>query len=175
MKGHSVYYLNSDSSWILAKSCSQTYNFIPPITRHFLYSDLSDNRFTANLPSFNPSASVAIALLQNNYFMGGVSNLVRSSVCTSASSTVTLGSNCLPASSPSTASCGLQQQRIESICNVTCALCPNACFLVGPSAIPTCQCPSSSYVVMNTGVPGCQPLGMRGLRSDTTTQRDNEW
>ena len=144
-----------------------------PFTHSPACSDLSDNSFTANLPIFHSNASVSIALLQNNYFTSGVSNLVKSGVCASPSTTVTLGSNCLTSTAVTSpgSSCDVRQQRIDSICNVTCALCPSACYFVGASAIPTCPCPNSSYVVLKEDVPACLDLGMSKVLQHFGTSR----
>ena len=86
--------------------------FIP--MRLFFCSDLTDNQFTAGLPSFHPEAPVAIALLHNNYFEGPVSILNRNGSCLAPNSTVTLASNCLrDRASP----CGPQEQA-STTCSV---------------------------------------------------------
>ena len=64
-------------------------------------------------------------------------------------------------SGPSTSKCNAQQQRLDSICDLTCDDCPDACYFMGSSGIPTCPCPMSTYVVVEGGVPRCQPLGER--------------
>ena len=67
----------------------------PYLDAYIFCSDLTDNQFTAGLPSFHPKAPLGITLLHKNYFDGGMSNLNRSGACISPSSTVTLASNCL--------------------------------------------------------------------------------